>query len=55
MKTKKFKLPIYKDMAITLICTYEKTDSGKIDSALSRKLKKEYIKEKEINYLDWFL
>ncbi|MDD4815525.1 MAG: hypothetical protein PHQ62_00075 [Clostridia bacterium] len=51
-KTKKFKMPIYKKLGITLICTYEKSDSGKIDSALDRKLKKEHIKENEINFED---
>lgn len=55
-ETKKFKMPIYerlcKEDGITLICTYEKTDSGKIDSVLERKLKKSNIKEGEINYPD---
>lgn len=49
-KTKKFKMPIYEKLNITLICTYEKTDSGKIDSVLERKLNKNFIKENEINY-----
>ncbi len=53
-KTKKFKMPIYQKLCenkdITLICTYEKNDAGKIDSALARKLKKSNIKENEINF-----
>lgn len=49
-KTKKFKMPIYKDLKITLICTYEKTDMGKIDTVLDRKLNKNFIKKDEINY-----
>lgn len=51
-KTKKFKMPIYKKLGITLVCTYEKSDTGKIDSILDRKLNKEYIKENEINFED---
>ena len=49
-KTKKFKMPLYEKLNITLICTYEKTDSGKIDSVLERKLNKKFIKENEINW-----
>lgn len=53
-KTKKFKMPIYKKLCdekeMTLICTYEKTDANKIDSALERKLKHKYIKEFAINF-----
>jgi hypothetical protein len=49
-KTKKFKMPIYEKLGITLVCTYEKSDSGKIDSALDRKLNKNFIKENEINF-----
>lgn len=49
-KTKKFKMPIYKDLGITLICTYEKTDMGKIDSVLDRKLDKKFIKINQINF-----
>ena len=45
IKTKKFKMPIYKKLGITLICTCEKSDSGKIDSALDRKLNKNFIKK----------
>lgn len=52
-ESKKFKLKIYKELCakkkITLICTYEKTDIGKIDTVLNRKLTKEYIKIHEIN------
>ncbi len=51
-KTKKFKMPIYKKLGITLICTYEKTDMGKIDTVLDRKLNKEFIKVNDINYED---
>ena len=50
IKTKKFKLPIYEKLAITLICTYEKTDTADIEAVLDRKLNKEYIKENTINF-----
>lgn len=49
-KTKKFKIPIYKKLGITLICTYEKNDMGKIDTVLDRKLKKDFIKVNTVNY-----
>ena len=49
-KTKKFKLPIYKKLGVTLICTYEQTDIKNIDSILDRKPNKEYIQEGKINY-----
>lgn len=49
-KTKKFKMPIYKKLGITLVCTYEKTDMGKIDTVLDRKLKKDFIKINTVNY-----
>ncbi len=49
-KTKKFKMPIYKNLGVTLICTYEKTDMGKIDTVLDRKLNRNFIKESEINF-----
>lgn len=49
-KAKNFKMPIYKKLGITLICTYEKSDSGKIDSVLDRKLNKAFIKEGQINF-----
>ena len=45
-------MPIYKELGITLICTYEKTDTGKIDAVLERKLNKKFIKEGEINFED---
>lgn len=48
--TKKFKLPIYEKLGITLICTYEKTDTGKIDTVLDRKLNKKFIQEGKINF-----
>ena len=48
-KTKKFKLPIYKRLGITLISTFEKTDMGNIDAVLERKLNPKFIKENEIN------
>lgn len=51
-KTKKFKLPIYKQLGITLICTDEKKDASKIDAVLDRKLNKKFIKENEINFDD---
>ena len=43
-------MPIYENLGITLICTYEKSDSGKIDTVLERKLNKQFIKENQINY-----
>ena len=49
-KTKKFKMPIYNKLGITLICTYEKTDMGKIDSILDRKLNPKFIEENKINF-----
>lgn len=53
-KTKKFKMPIYKKLCkekiMTLICTYEKTDMGKIDTVLDRKLNKAFIKENQVNF-----
>lgn len=49
-KSKKFKIEKYKEMKITLICTNEKTDAKDIDTSLQRKLKKEFIKENEINF-----
>ncbi len=49
-KTKKFKMPIYEKLRVTLICTYEKSDMGKIDAVLDRKLNKIFIKEGEINF-----
>lgn len=51
-KTKKFKMPIYRKLGITLICTYEKTDMGKIDTVLDRKLNKAFIEINKINYED---
>lgn len=48
-KTKKFKMQIYRQLGITLVCTYEKTDMGKIESVLDRKLNKNFIKQNEIN------
>ncbi len=51
-KTKKFKMPIYRKLGITLICTYEKTDMGKIDTVLDRKLNKSFIEINNINYED---
>ena len=49
-KTKKFKIPIYEEMGITLICTFEKTDTGDIDTVLDRKLNKKHIIENQINF-----
>ena len=49
-KTKKFKLPIYEKLGVTLICTYEKTDTADIEAVLDRKLNKNYIKENTINF-----
>lgn len=49
-ETKKFKIPIYKELGITLICTYEETDMNDIESALDRKLNKDFITIGKINY-----
>lgn len=49
--TKKFKLPIYKQLGITLICVYEKVDSNEIEATLDRKLSIENIEEGKINFL----
>ncbi|MBE6581285.1 MAG: hypothetical protein E7650_06705 [Ruminococcaceae bacterium] len=49
-KTKKFKMPIYEKLGITLICTYEKNDTNDIEATLDRKLNKENIDENTINY-----
>ena len=49
-KTRKFKMPIYEQLGITLICTYEKTDAGNIDAILERKLNKQFIEENKINF-----
>lgn len=49
-KTKKFKMPKYQELGITLVCTYEKPDANDIESALDRKLKREFIKENQINF-----
>lgn len=43
-------MPIYRKLGITLICTYEKTDMGKIDTVLDRKLNKTFIEVNKINY-----
>lgn len=51
-KTKKFKMDIYEKLGITLVCTYEETDTSDIDSALDRKLNKANITENEINHRD---
>ena len=44
------KLEIYKKLKLTLICTYENSDSADIESALNRKLK--FYKKHQINYLE---
>ena len=49
-KTKKFKMPIYEKLKVTLICTNEKSDMADIDTVLDRKLNKDFIKENEINF-----
>lgn len=51
-KTKKFKMPIYERLGITLVCTYEKTDTKNIDAVLDRKLNKDFIHVNEINHKD---
>ena len=49
-QTKKFKLPIYEKLGITLICTSEKTDMEDPESTLDRKLNKNNIEENKINF-----
>ena len=49
-KTRKFKMPIYEKLGITLICTFEKSDASNIDAALERKLNKINIEEGKINF-----
>lgn len=49
-KSKKFKMSIYKQLEVTLICTYESTDVGRIDTVLDRKLNKKNIQPNIINY-----
>ena len=51
-KTKKFKMQKYRELGITLVCTFEKTDMGRIDSVLDRKLKPANIREGQINFDD---
>lgn len=47
-------MPIYKKLCenqeMTLICTYEKTDTGKLDTVFDVKSNKLFIKENEINF-----
>lgn len=45
-----YKMKFYKELRITLICMYPKTDLKNLDFALQRKLNKDKIKENEINY-----
>ena len=49
-KTKKFKMPIYEQLGVTLVCTYERSDTGDIEAALDRKLNKNNIDENTINF-----
>ena len=51
-KQKNFKLSKYKELKITLICTYETTDAKDINASLKQKLNKQYIKEGQINFLE---
>lgn len=51
-KTKKFKMQIYQQLGITLVCTFEKTDMGNIDATLDRKLNPLFIQEGQINFDD---
>ncbi len=44
-----YKMPIYKELGITLVNIYENVDAKNIHSVLNRKLKKSFIKENEIN------
>lgn len=45
-----YKLPLYEQAGITLICMYAKTDLKNIIFSLNQKLNKERIKENKINY-----
>lgn len=49
-KRTKYKMPLYKEKRITLICMYAKTDLKNLIFALKTKLNKNKIKENEINY-----
>ena len=49
-KTKKFKMKIYKEKGITLVCTHENTDTSNPDAALDRKLNKNNITENAVNF-----
>ncbi len=49
-RMKQYKLAKYKEAAITLVCTHEKTDAKDMEAALDRKLSK--YTEGVINYLD---
>ena len=48
-KSKEFKMKIYEELKITLICIYEKTDMDKIDSVLDRRLNRDNITPHTIN------
>ena len=45
-----YKLKQYKELEITVICTYEE-DTNDIEASLSRKLNKKFIKPNQINWL----
>ena len=49
-KTKKFKMPIYERLGITLVCTHEQSDTKDINAVLDRKLNKAFIQEGKINF-----
>lgn len=45
-----YKMPIYQEKGITLICLYRKTDGNNLEFALDQKLNKNEIKKGEINF-----
>lgn len=47
---KNYKIPLYKNAGITLICTYESSDAKDIESALDKKLST--YKKGQINFLE---
>ena len=49
-QSKKYKLPIYKNLKVTLVCINEKSDMENLDAVLANKLDKANIKEGTINF-----
>lgn len=51
-ETTSYKINFYRKLGITLICMYPKTDSKNLKFALQTKLRKQSIKENQINYFE---